>query len=245
MSDQDTIFEETSTTEDNSATTTTTTESDNFMEMYVGEGKKYADVGEAIKALHHSQEHIQTLETENRDLRTQAEKAKTTEEILEALRTKQEEGADNSHTTSIDEKALEEMLDRKLTDREQAAVATNNIKLVDTKMKSMFGDKAKSQLRAKATELGVSLDSMMRTASESPDAFMRWFDGGVSQNATSLNSDVNTEKFEQDVGSQQVKQGTYKYYEKMRKEHPSKYFSPAIQLEMNNNAANMGDKFYA
>src|SRR4030043_1329496 len=52
----------------------------------VGEGKKYKSVEDALKSVPHAQQHIQTLEEENARIKAELVARRTTEEILEEIR---------------------------------------------------------------------------------------------------------------------------------------------------------------
>lgn len=240
MSDQDSIFS--SDKGDASSTADNNTLSDNFKDMYVGEGKKYATEADAFKGLHNAQEHLSRLEQENAQLREVAQKAKTTEELLAELRKKQN---DELGKEKLDPKVVRELVKEELTASEQTKLITRNVESVEQKMKAMYGDKARDVLQQKAAELGVSIDSMMQTAGLSPNAFMAWFPQGQSNEQANLSSDVNTRNMESgDRGATGFKAGTYKYYENLRRTDKAKYMTPEIQLEMNNNAAKLGSAFY-
>jgi len=237
MSDQDSIFS--SDKGDASNTADNNTLSDNFKDMYVGEGKKYATEEDAFKGLHNAQEHLSKLEQENAQLREVAQKAKTTEELLAELRAKKD---DELKGEKLDPAVIKELIKSELTASEQAKVITSNVQTVEQKMKAMYGDKAREVLRAKSAELGVSVDSMMETAGLSPNAFMAWFPENATQKQANLSSDVNTRNVDKMQTGFQV--GTYKYYENLRRTDKAKYMSPEVQLEMHNQAAKLGEAFY-
>ena len=52
----------------------------------VGEGKKYSSVEDALKSVPHAQKHIQTLESELATLKEELSKRKTTEELLDEIK---------------------------------------------------------------------------------------------------------------------------------------------------------------
>ena len=239
--DQETIFEsETSSDQIEQSTEQSTETTGDFQSKYVGEGKKYATLDEALKATEFAQNHIAKLETENEQLRQIEQRENAVADILAQIEANKTNG--NVAATGVDLSEVEKILDSKLDAREQQSVMTSNIKSVDAKMKSMFGDKAKDEMIAKGRELGLSIEQMQNTASKSPNAFMAWFGGkGVAGNV-SLKSDVNTQRLEE---TPVIKQGTYNYYRQLFKEKPHLRADSKINAEMHENAAKQGEAFYS
>ena len=52
----------------------------------VGDGKKYSSVEDALKSVPHAQKHIQTLESELATLKEELMKRRTTEELLDEIK---------------------------------------------------------------------------------------------------------------------------------------------------------------
>ena len=52
----------------------------------VGSGKKYTSVEDALKSVPHAQKHIQTLESELATLKEELTKRRTTEELLDEIK---------------------------------------------------------------------------------------------------------------------------------------------------------------
>ena len=236
MADQaETIFETETSSDQNEQQPTETT--DDFQSKYVGEGKKYATVEDAMKALDHSQTHISTLETENEDLRKIEQRENAVSDILAQIEAKKGDNA----TAGVDLSEVEKLFDSKLDAREQQTVMTSNIKSVDSQMKAMFGDKAKDEMIAKGKTLGLSLEQMQNTASRSPQAFMAWFGAKETIGTATIKSDVDTQRLEETTV---IKEGTYKHYQKLFKANPALRTDSNVQIEMINQATKLGDSFY-
>ena len=52
----------------------------------VGDGKKYQSVEDALKSVPHAQKHIQTLESELASVKEELTKRRTTEELLDEIK---------------------------------------------------------------------------------------------------------------------------------------------------------------
>ena len=203
----------------------------------IGEGKKYASVEEALKALRFSQEHISTIERENADMREKLHSAESIQEMLDKKR---------GNDSSFDISKIDEVIDQKLSAREKQNVMTSNIQTVDSQMKTMFGEKAVEVLRNKSSELGVSVDHMMSTAATSPKAFMSWFTSSKeASKSDGFSTSVNTDNNAFSDSQNKSKPFTYNYYNEMRRSNPSEYWKPQIQKEMHDKMLATGEDFYA
>ncbi|WP_236489733.1 hypothetical protein, partial [Escherichia coli] len=76
---------------------------------------------------------------------------------------------------ALDESAVEAMLQRALTAREQKQLAEQNLSAVSAQLTQKYGEKAKEVLASKAAELGMSMESVKQIASSSPSAVLAWF----------------------------------------------------------------------
>lgn len=158
----------------------------------VGEGKKYATVEKALEALAHAQTHIATIEQDNRTLREKVEGAMSVEKVYETV----QELLSKERPTGaapLDEASIASVLDRKLTEREQNARRAANVESVKQALAGKFGDKASEQFRAKAEELGLSVQTLNELAATSPKAALEYF--GVKPNSVPgrPSSTVNSE----------------------------------------------------
>lgn len=143
---------------------------DNVKEM-IGPGKKYASVEKALEALGHSQQHIAKIEKENADLRGAAAGGVTQEEVLRTVRELLDAERDtHGAAPQVDEAAIAGLLDRKLTEREEAVLARANQQVVSKKLKDKFGDKAKEHYLAVAESLQIPVKMLDSIVAKSPDA---------------------------------------------------------------------------
>ncbi|HEY6020231.1 MAG TPA: hypothetical protein VIY48_10105 [Candidatus Paceibacterota bacterium] len=168
----------------------------------IGPGKKYATVEKALESITHAQSHIAQLEAEARTLREKATGAVSQEELLRTVQEllaeerKAVTAADKTHvTSSLDENVLDDVLERKLADRERRRQEDANVTAVKAAMQEKYGEKAEEMYKAKATELGVGISFLNDVVAKSPEAASRLLglepkkqDSGVAHTRGSVNT---------------------------------------------------------
>jgi hypothetical protein len=150
------------------------------VKSFVGEGKKYATVEDALKSVPHAQKYIDdqkaTLtakEAEVEHLKEELAKRKAMEEYLAELKNQQVQTSNSSVAPPVD---LDSLVERKLHEMSETQKVRDNLLAVDTAMKKQYGEKAKEVFSVKAQELGVSVDYLTKLAGTSPTAFYKMFD---------------------------------------------------------------------
>lgn len=234
---------------------------DPLLDALVGEGKKYKTVADLAKAYDNVNGFAETLKAEKREALAKADAAEAralaTQQLLEA-RLRQPDQSENNrgpdHTPQrldtivpVDDEELESRIEKIAQKREDTQRATTNLNTVANKLEELYGDttKANEAVKAKAAELGVSVEWLRSSAASSPAAFynVMGITNAPPQNKASNapRNDVNTLV----LGNQNsVKPGTYQAYEELRKTDPKRYYNPKTQAEMHKHAAEMGDSFY-
>jgi prefoldin subunit 5 len=224
----------------------------------VGEGKKFKTPDDLAKAKLESDRFIEKLQNEQRELREELSKRLSAEEALKRAReagsvVAPQEPPDRSPSPQPRQETTDigSEVDRILRRREQENTAKSNIDTVTSKMKDLYGnvDKAAEVVQNKSQELGMSVEKLQALASENPKAFFQLL--GVqdkpagSPQTSSWNNVKNTTAMKNAAGSTTTVPGTYKYYEEIRKSDPAAYFSPRVQLQMDKDAREKGEKFYS
>lgn len=138
---------------------------------------KYNDVTSALNGLKHSQEFIPKLqnslkekEAEIERLRKEAERVSELERVIESM---SNGGSSNTPTPKQgSEVDVVSLVDKVLTQREQAKVAKSNYDLVVQKVSEAFGAEAEKQFYGKAQELGMSVAEFDALASRSPKSVL-------------------------------------------------------------------------
>lgn len=202
-------------------------------------GDRKYDAEAARKKIESADEHIKRIEAENAEIRASLQKAKTLEDVLSAMQSKQEQAPE---TPAPKTDNIAELVEAALSNAEQKRKQENNILSADTYMKQTYGEKAKEVLQKKATELGLGITTMMDIASKSPVAFKELFKES-SQQQQPASTNQNPHRTEA-VPTGEPKEGTYAWYAKVRKENPTLYNSQAMQRRMLEDADRLGKEAF-
>ena len=141
--------------------------------------QKYATIEDALKGAAHAQSHIrdqaQALrEREARDAQRDAELAALKASVEKFTQPKQPPVQEPAQQ-GISEDEIGQMLERRLTAREQEALARTNQQKVVQAMKGAFGDQAQEMFYQKAQELGLDEAAINTLAARSPQAVLTMF----------------------------------------------------------------------
>lgn len=218
----------------------------------VGEGKKYATVDDLAKAYVNADTFISQLKTENEGIRNDLNQRLTQEEILEQIRqsnSKPPVTPTPEPTTPavqpINEDELIGRLQQRLQEEQAKHKQTQNVEQVAEKLVETFGSetKANEAVKNKARELGVSVEFLQDVAAKSPTAFYQTLGLNVVQTPppAAPRGAVNTQALAQDGN---VKEGSYAYFENMRKTNPKLYWDKRTQNTMMKYASEKGDAFF-
>lgn len=163
------------------------------LQELVGEGKKYKTVEAAIASLPHHTAHIGKLETELAQLREEVAKRKTTQELLDEIKSGIPTGA-STPKQEFNQDAVAALV-RKVVDETKAGEtqASNVATIVDT-FKATYGDQAEAQYNKVAAEAGLTVAALNQLAKVSPQAVIKL--AGIGKTVTppvgKIKSDVNT-----------------------------------------------------
>ena len=231
--------------EQQSATPNSAEQNPNMGSEFVGEGKKYATVDDALKSIAPAQEHISNLEKEMGELREELTKRDSAQEILNRIDASN--SAKDTPTAGLDKEAVAQLVNETVSRMDSNKILDANKREVNDKLNSIYGDKSNEVVSTKAKELGVSVEYLQSTAEQSPKAFYQMVgltDKSESKdNSMNFNSDVNTENLQKNL-SGSIQHGTYKYYQALRKDNPSKYYTVEVQRDLHKHAKELGDNFY-
>lgn len=164
---------------------------------WIGEGKKWSSVEEALKAIPHAQQHISTLESELNELREKVDKGLTMEELLQEVKSTTSTVPEQS-APQIDESLIDRIVEQKITAKEQAATAQQNVNSVVSKMTEAYGDqqKAEQMYVDMAQKVGLPVSTLNDMAAKSPTAVFHLFgltDSKEAAPAGKTHPSVNTE----------------------------------------------------
>lgn len=144
---------------------------------------------------------------------------------------------------SVDPEKIEEMVQRSMAQREAQNQRSRNLMVVKDTLTEKLGENYTQYVKTRAAELGMSMDQLNAMAASAPQAFLTLVIPGekTPDNVAPPATRQNTAAF-----APQTNTRGNKYYSEMRKTNPSKYFTPAVQLEEFQELKRQGaDKFYA
>lgn len=211
---------------------------------FVGEGKKYATVDDALNSIAPAQEHISNLEKEMGEMREELTRRESAQEILNRIDASN--SAKDTPIAGLDKEAVAQLVNETVSQRDAKKILDANKREVNDKLNSIYGDKSGEVVNNKAKELGVSVEYLQNTAEHSPKAFYQMVglsDKSPSNESMNFNSDVNTQNLEKNL-SGSIQHGTYKYYQALRKDNPSKYYTVEVQRDLHKHAKELGEGFY-
>jgi len=239
-------------------TATTSTEQNdqqtqaNYIEQLVGEGKKFKDVESLAKGKLEADKHISEITQTLAELREEVAKQDYAKDLLAKLQNKgtdsgtvnsaMDNNTGNSDTGNTNQNAsIETLVEQAITKKEQTRTLEQNIAIANEAVVAQFGDKSAEVVKAKAVELGMSVDRLKEMAAESPTAFLQLIGVKAMKRTDSVTSksSVRTEAF-----SSTSTDRTFQYYQNMRKENKSLYYSPKIQRTLIEDRMRLGEKFY-
>jgi hypothetical protein len=167
---------------------------------FVGQGKKYSTVDDAIKSVPHAQKHIQTLEQELAQVKADLAKRQTTEELLSELKTSGLSQGVPTDPPSISPEELSQRINdtvvKTLQQKEAQNIAQANAKQVTDVFISKFGDKAEEMFKKIAQESGLTVGNLNYLSATSPQAVLRLAGINSSKSepmVTKTNSSVKTD----------------------------------------------------
>ena len=152
---------------------------------------KYAKVEDALTSIPHAQKHIQTLEGELAQMREQIkelamERNQAEERHLETPQPQQEAGFGEDQVVGL--------VDKVLSQREQKVAQQRNVQQVVESLTGKFGstEAADKAYRAKANEMGISMDMMNSLAMSSPNAVLAYFGTTGASAPSKTEGSINT-----------------------------------------------------
>jgi type IV secretory pathway VirJ component len=230
---------------------TQTTEGTNPLEVLVGEGKKFKTVEDLAKGKLEADRFISELQRQTAELQEELKKNLYEKEVLASLQAKATATGDVSNagqkTTSTTEGEtkpkpgeadIESLIEKTIQERERKNIASQNLSAVESHLTEAYGTEAQKVVNQKAKELGLTVQRMQELAAESPTAFLSLLGEKPKQPLTIKDGSVRTES----LGLQGATRD-WAYYQKLRRENPKLYFTPATQQQLMKDKIAAGDKF--
>lgn len=226
------------------------------VDQLVGDDKQYKTVDELAKAKLHADQFINQLKGELSGLREDFNKLRDDNDtrerlssILDQLNTRNQsqdddfEGDDEPNALTgnqsgqPDTKQIEALIESKITQIERERTANQNRQEAINKLKQFFGNDYKSRLEQRTEQLRLTKEEVNALAGRSPEAFLELIapqsthntaDRPVNVPRSSVNPPLNT--------SGGAQPGTVEFYKQMKKNDPSRYWTPKVQNQLHKDA---------
>jgi HD superfamily phosphohydrolase len=227
----------------------------------IGEGKKYATLKDAARAILEKDVFIDQLKVEKKEVLEDLSKRMTMEEAISKLKetdtrnTQQADqnsarGSDQTVTEETMNKLIQEAVQRRISETNSESEAKRNMDMVKQTLTEKWGQDFVSTLKTKSAELGVSEQWVTETAQKTPQVLLKLLDSVTPKSNqadgnifTTSGNGVNSAALSR-KGDNTPQEGKYSYWQTMRKENPTAYHSPAISLQRHNAAIKYGEAFY-
>lgn len=161
---------------------------------FVGQGKKYQSVEDALSSVPHAQKHIQTLESELAEVKDELTKRKTTKQLLDEIKSGIVPAEKTSQPVQFNQDNLEQLVSQALENRDVQKTAHHNAKSVASQFTEQYGDKAEEVYNSIAKENGMTVEQLNGLSASSPDAVLKL--SGLEKRSQAIeksSSTVNTE----------------------------------------------------
>lgn len=223
------------------------------IEDLVGEGKKFKTVEDLARGKIEADRFIEKLKNETEGLRTELNTRIGLTEFLDQIKNtskpdNQPSGNNQTQdggekTTALTPDQIEELLDRRLTEREKAQIASKNLRETKQKLAEAFGPNYVNKLNEEAASLGLTKEYMNNLAATAPQALFKLL--GVNQTKpqqpdlfTPPSNNFRTPESNQTVDRNQS------WYNQLKAKDPKAYWDPKTQVQMHKDAIRLGGEFF-
>lgn len=227
-----------------------------YLEVLVGEGKKFKTPQELARGKAEADLYIERLKEEAEALRKDLAARKRLEDVVDLLskpsgntppdQSQNNHNGNEQHRSDATPpqdigKLVEDALSKRDLENRQSA----NISEVKRTLQTAWGDSFATKVASQAEALGVTKEFLNNLAANQPKAFYKLV--GLGEQAkgpdlfTAPTSQVNSGSFQPSTGNVRNKA----YYDKMRKDTPSEYKRTATQVQMHKDAIALGDRFFS
>jgi hypothetical protein len=148
---------------------------------------------------------------------------------------------DDVKPVSFDPAKIEELLEQKLSAREQLRLEEANYKMVESKLTEYYGSDYQRALKQQVDNLGLDKQFVNELARKHPQVLFRTLGLDAPKRDNDFQAPITSSQ-RQDPFAPKTKR-TNAYYQKLRKEQPDIYRSPKIQDQMYKDALELGDAF--
>lgn len=197
-------------------------------------GFNFENPEDIAKKAFHADQHIANLEAELKGLREDLDKRLTVEENLERANQLRQEEAEKNTTPQFTQEDVAKLVKDGYSQLTAEQKAEANLNTANEAIVQKYGQgKGAEAIAQKAQELNLSVDQMISTAQQSPQAFFNLMGMTVEKTvettgvapASTVNSDALAHTAQPTTG----KPGTKEYFDAIKKSNPREYWSPKVQ----------------
>lgn len=216
----------------------------NLFNALVGEKQKYKSPEDLAKAYANADEFINTLKEENKQLREQVAQAKTIDEVIERMSTKQQAPEVDQPTVSgLQPEDVQQLVEKTLESRKANEQRNSNLLTADKLMKEKFGDKASEVFKKRASN-PEKQKILLDLAANDPNEFVALFAGTPVQTNTMDSGATNTTSVAYNATSRDNVEGTKEWAAKIRKDNPEMYWSQEFQYKLQQTVTKNPDLYF-
>lgn len=207
----------------------------------VGPDKKFKTVEDLARGKAEADAYIENLKREQAELRAELAKAtKTDEELaalraeLNALRTATPQGSREQTVPALTVDSVKSLVEQTITQAERNRTAQQNVQAANAEMVRVHGtlEKAAEAVKARAAEVGMSLEAIKAIAASSPTAFAKIMGNEQAKSVAPLNPNRVAPERTPSLTPNDTTPGTKAYFDNIQKTDRNAYFSPRVQQEI-------------
>lgn len=203
MPDQDIFNSDNNQEQNTGATTPSSTDifADKLKTIVNENGEpKYKTVEDALEALNHSQQFIETLkaekaqsEADKQKLASELETRESVEDVVKRLTTNETPKPNSTDDNPREDKGLtedriQELVQNALRQNQTVAQKTTNLNTVVENLSNTYGDKTTSVVAERAKEVGTTPDQLKKLAEDNPQLVLSLFKDVKVNNTTPTQS---------------------------------------------------------
>lgn len=228
----------------------------NYLVELVGEGKKFKTAEDLAKGKYEADLYVETIKRSNDELRADylklreenMAKAKL-EELIQQLDTLQKTtttktpvDAEVSRQAVIDPKQVESLVDSRYEQIETLRKQDANSSLIKSKLTERYGSNYSGHVKSQIDSLGISEKRFNEMARTEPQVLIKALGLDTKPNVQDTAPPRNNRRSD-NFAPQGTEKRTWSYYQRMKKENPTRYYDPKTNVEIHNDAVALGEEF--
>jgi hypothetical protein len=227
----------------------------NYLEELVGDNKKFKSAEELAKGKYIADNYIQTLESQLDQLRSdyiklnEEQSAKAgLQELIDKMNSQKPVTPDITKVPdvkpTIDPKQIEDLIDSRMSQREQARRESENVNLVKNKLQEKWGKEYHNSLQQRISDIDLTSDQFNQMAKNNPKTLIKLLELDSQQQVPSRDpfapprSHIRSDNFKPKTETRD-----WAWYQDLKVKDPKKYYSPATNVQMHKDALELGAAF--